>query len=134
MYRKIKENNGNANTKIIVNIILLHQSKCHNSECKCKYIEIFPHGKKYLDEYINNFLERINLLLESIFVELDYQKYYDLAVLLSEHFNNYKNNPILSYSMVQTILTFNTKSLSINQILILFTALTKYINKYNNKF
>ena len=36
--------------------------------------------------------------------------------------------------MVQTILTFNPKSMSINQILILFTALTKYINKYDNKY
>ena len=134
IYRRIKEDNGNANTKIMVNIILLHQSKCHNSECKCKYIQIFPHGKKYIDEYINNFLERINFLLESIFVELDYQKNFDLTVLLAEHYYNYKNNPILSYSMVQTILTFNTKSLSINQILILFTALTKYVNKYENKY
>ena len=134
IYRRIKENNGNANTKIMINIILLHQSKCHNSECKCKYVQIFPHGKKYVDEYIKNFLERINFLLESIFVELDYQKNYDLTVLLAEHYYNYKNNPILSYSMVQTILTFNTKSLSINQILILFTALTKYINKYDNKY
>jgi len=134
IYRRIKEDNGNANTQIMVNIILLHQSKCHSSECKCKYIQIFPHGKKYVDEYINNFLERINFLLESIFVELDYQKNYDLTVLLAEHFYNYKNNPILSYSMIQTILTFNTKTLSINQILILFTALTKYINKYDNKY
>ena len=134
IYRRIKENNGNANTKIMINIILMHQSKCHNSECKCKYVQIFPHGKKYVDEYIKNFLERINFLLESIFVELDYQKNYDLTVLLAEHYYNYKNNPILSYSMVQTILTFNTKSLSINQILILFTALTKYINKYDNKY
>ena len=134
IYRRIKENNGNANTKIMVNVILLHLSKCHSSECKCKYIEIFPHGKKYIDEYINNFLERINFLLESIFVELDYQKNYDLTVLLAEHYYNYKNNPILSYSMIQTILTFNTKSLSINQILILFTALTKYVNKYDNKY
>ena len=134
IYRRIKENKGNANTKTMVNIILLHLSKCHNSECKCKYIQIFPYGKKYVDEYINNFLERINFLLESIFVELDYQKNYDLTVLLAEHFYNYKNNPILSYSMVQTILAFNAKSLPLNQILILFTALTKYINKYDNKY
>ena len=134
IYRRIKEENGKGNTKIMVNIILLHQSKCHNSECKCKYIQIFPHGKKYVDEYINNFLERINFLLESIFVEIDYQKNYELTILLAEHFYNYKNNPILSYSMIQTILTYNTKSLSINQILILFTALTKYINKYDNKY
>ena len=134
IYRRINENNDQANTKIMVNIILLHLSKCHNSECKCKYIQIFPHGKKYVDEYINNFLERINFLLESIFVELDYQKNYDLTILLAEHFYNYKHNPILSYSMIQTILTFNTKSLSINQILILFTALTKYVDKYDNKY
>ena len=118
----------------MVNIILLHQSKCHSNEYKCKYIEIFPFSKKYVDEYINNFLERINFLIESAFVGLDYQKNCDLTVLLAEHYYNYKNNPIFSYSMVQTILTFNTKSMSINQILILLTALTKYINKYDNKY
>ena len=53
--------------------------------------------KKYVDEYINNFLERINFLIESAFVGLDYQKNYDLTVLLAEHYYNYKNNPILSY-------------------------------------
>ena len=46
IYRRIKENNGNGNIKKMVNIILLHQSKCHSNECKCKYIEIFPYGKK----------------------------------------------------------------------------------------
>jgi hypothetical protein len=116
----------------MVNIILLHQSRCHNSECKCKYIQIFPHGKKYVDEYINNFLERINFLLESIFVELDYQKNYDLTLLLAEHYNNCRDNPFLSYSMIQTILYFHIKALSLNEILILYTALSKYITQCNN--
>ena len=134
LYKKIKENNGNANTKKMINIILIHQSKCHNVDCKCKYIQIFPYGKKYSNEYINNFLERINFLLESIFVELDYQKNYELTLLLAEHYYNYKNNPILSYSMVQTILNFNSKSLNNNQMIILFTTLNKYISNYNNKY
>ena len=134
LYKKIKEKNGKQNIKIIIKIILLHQSKCHNLECKCKYIQIFPYGKQYINEYINNFLDRINFLLESIFVELDYQKYYELTLLIAEHYYNYKNNPILAYSMIQTILFFNIKSLNTNQILILFTALNKYIAKCNDKF
>ena len=108
---------------------MLHKSKCHNIECKCKYIEIFPYGKKYSNEYIKNFLDRINYLLESIFVEIDYQKNYKLALILSEHYYNYKNNPILSYSIIQTIIQFNIKSLNISQILNLYTVLAKYISK-----
>ena len=102
LYYKIKLNNGKGNTRKLINIILTHRSKCNNMECKCKYIHIFPYGKKYIDDYINNFLDRINFLLESIFVELDYQKNYELTLLLAEHYYNYKNNPILSYSMIQT--------------------------------
>ena len=132
IYRKIKKNNGKGDTKRMINIILLHYEKCHNKECKCKYIQVFPQGKKYIEKYINNFLERINFILESIFVELDYQKNYNLTLLLAEHYYNCKNNPLLSYSMIQTILHFHTKSLSINEILILFTALSKYINKCDN--
>ena len=129
LFRKIKINNGKGNTQKIVNIILLHKSQCHNIECKCKYIEIFPYGKKYINEYIKNFLNRINYLLESIFVEIDYQKNYQLALILSEHYYNYKNNPILSYSIIQTIIQFNIKTLNISQILNLYTVLAKYISK-----
>ena len=128
LYRKIKKDNGKANTKKLVNIILLHKSKCHDIECKCKYIEIFPSGKKYFDDYIKHFLYRINYLIESIFVELDYQKNYQLALFLSEHYYNYKNNPILSYSMIQTIIQFNIKSLNISELLNLYTVLGKYIS------
>ena len=132
MIKKIKDNKDNGNTEKLVDVILLHQSKCHHVECKCKYIEIFPYGKKYIDEYIKNLLERINFLFESTFVELDYLKNYDLVLLLSEHYYNYKNNPIFSYSMIQTVLLFNIKSLNINQILILYSALYKYIVKCND--
>ena len=132
MIKKIKDNKDNVNTEKLVDVILLHQSKCHHVECKCKYIEIFPYGKKYIDEYIKNLLERINFLFESTFVELDYLKNYDLVLLLSEHYYNYKNNPIFSYSMIQTVLLFNIKSLNINQILILYSALYKYIVKCND--
>ena len=134
LYYKIKQNSGEANTRNMINIILTHQSKCNNMECKCKYIQIFPYGKKYINEYIKNFLDRINFLVESIFVELDYQKNYELTLLLAEHYYNYKNNPILSYSMIQTILNFNIKALNTYQMVILYTTLTKYASRCNNAF
>ena len=134
LYKKIKENSDDENLKKMINIILIHQSKCNNIVCKCKYIHIFPYGKKYSKNYVNHFLEGINLLFESIFVELDYQKNYKLTFLLAEHYCNFKENPILSYSMVQTILYFYTKSLNINQIFILLIAFTKYIAKCNDKY
>ena len=118
----------------MINIILIHQEKCTNIACKCKFMQIFPYGKKYSKNYINNFLEGINMLLESIFVELDYQKNDKLTLLLAEHYCNFKDNPILSYSMIQTILYFYTKVLNINQLFILLTAFTKYIAKCNDKY
>ena len=66
IFKTIKDNNGkDENTEILVNIILLHQSKCNHAECKCKYIEIFPYGEEYVNEYIINFLKNIEFLLES---------------------------------------------------------------------
>ena len=130
--KKVHNSPENINLRQIINVILLHQSKCHNNECKCRYINIFPKGKKYTKIYINNFMERINFILESIFVKIDYLKNYELTLLLAEHFYNYNNNPILSYSIIQTILYFHTESLQIDQVLILFTALHKYIDKCNN--
>ena len=112
LYKKVREKNDENNLKKIVNIILLHQSNCNNIECKCKYIQIFPFGKKYINEYLNKFLERINFLIESIYVEFDYQKNYELTLLLAEHYYNFKNNPLLSYSMIQTIVYFYIKSLN----------------------
>ena len=133
IFKTIKDNNGkDENTEILVNIILLHQSKCNHAECKCKYIEIFPYGEEYVNDYIINFLKNIEFLLESTFVELEYLQNYDLTLLLSEHYYNHKNNPILAFSMIQTLLQFNIKSLNINQILILYTALNKYKEKCNN--
>ena len=111
LYKKIKENNNDKNLIKMINIILTHQSKCNNIVCKCKYMQIFPSENKYSKDYLNNILEGINMLLESIFVQLDYQKNYKLTLLLAEHYYNFKNNPILSYSMIQTILFFNTKLL-----------------------
>ena len=134
LYKKIKENNSDTNITKIINIILIHQTNCKNIECKCKYMQIFPFGKKYSQNYINKFLEGINLLIESIFVELDYQNNYKLTLLLGEHYCNFRDNPILSYSMIQTILYFYTKLLNINQLFILLTVYTKYISKCNDKF
>ena len=131
LYKKLKENDEDI--KKMVNIILIHLSKCNSIECKCKYIQIFPYGKKYSKDYINYFLERINLLVETIFVDLDYTKNYELTLLLAEHYYNFKDNPIISYSMIKTMLYFNTKLLNISQSLILLTTLTKYIEKCNNK-
>ena len=134
LYKKIKENNDHKNINKIVNIILIHQSKCNNFVCKCKYIQIFPYGKKYSKDYVNNFLERINLLFETIFVDLDYQNNYRITLLLAEHYCNFKDSPILSYSMIQTTLSFYSKLLNMNQLFLLLTASIKYISKCNDKY
>ena len=131
--KKIKENYDDKNIIKMINIILIHQSKCNNNVCKCRYMQIFPYGRKYSKDYINNFLEEINMLLESIFVELDYQNNYKLTLILAEHYYNFKDSPILSYSMTLTILCFYTKLLNINQLFLLLIASAKYIEKCNDK-
>ena len=134
LYKKIKKNKDEKNIIKMINIILIHQTKCNNIVCKCKYMQIFPYGKKYSKDYIYKFLEGINMLIESIFVELDYPKNYKLTLLLAEHYFNFKDNPILSYTMILTILHFYTKCLDINQLFLLLTAYSKYIEKCNDKY
>ena len=47
LYKNIYKKKGEENIKKIINIIILHQSKCHSIECKCKCIQIYPYGKQY---------------------------------------------------------------------------------------
>ena len=115
-----------TNTQNLLNILFLHQQNCISIECKCKLLQLVPYGNNYDKNFVNNLTERISFLIESSFVQLDYTRDFHLSVLLSEHYFHSKNNPIMSYSIIQTFLISNQKKLSIKQQIILYELADKY--------
>ena len=93
-----------TSTQNLLNILFLHQQNCSSMECKCKLLQLIPYGKNYEENFVTNLIERISFLIESSFVQLDYSRNYNLSILLSEHYFHSKHNPIMAYSIVQTVL------------------------------
>ena len=127
MMKNIKNSKGDASSQNLLNIIFLHQAECHQMNCKCKIIQIIPYGENYEKNFIPNLIERSSFLVESAFVQIDYSNDYDLTLLLCEHYCYFKDNPIMAYSMVQTLLHFNYEQLKIKQLIQLYEVADKYI-------
>ena len=124
----LKSNVKDTSTQNLLNILFLHQQNCSSIECKCKLLQLIPYGVNYDKNFITNLIERISFLIETCFVQLDYSKNYNLSILLSEHYFHSKHNPIMAYSIIQTILNTSQKKLSIKQQKLLY----ELANKYNN--
>ena len=122
-----------TNTQNLLNILFLHQQNCVSLECKCKLLQLVPYGKNFDKNFISNLTERISFLIESSFVQLDYSNDYNLSLLLSEHYFHSKNNSIMSFSIIQTILNSNQKKLSVKQQIILYELAEKYIKGCQKK-
>ena len=127
MMKNIKNSKGDASSQNLLNIIFLHQAECQQMNCKCKIIQIIPYGENYEKNFIPNLIERSSFLVESAFVQIDYSKDYDLTLLLCEHYCYFKDNPIMAYSMVQTLLHFNYEKLKMGELIQLYEVADKYI-------
>jgi hypothetical protein len=84
-------------------------------ECKCKLLQLIPYGINYDRNFVTNLIERISFLIETSFVQLEYNMNYNLSILLSEHYFHSKHNPIMAYSIIQTLLNSAQKKLTIKQ-------------------
>ena len=115
-----------TSTQNLLNILFLHQQNCSSMECKCKLLQLIPYGKNYEENFVTNLIERISFLIESCFVQLDYSRNYNLSILLSEHYFHSKHNPIMAYSIIQTVLNSSQKKLSMKQQKLLYELADKY--------
>ena len=127
MMKNVKNTKGDASSQNLLNIAFLHQSECQQMNCKCKLIQMIPYGENYDKNFIPNLIERFSFLVESAFVQIDYSNDYDLTLLLCEHYCYFKNNPIMAYSMVQTLLHFNCDKLGLSELIQLYEVADKYI-------
>ena len=130
--KKVKYNKKDISTTNLINYIYEHQNKCSLSNCKCKLIQIIPHGKQYEKNFNLNLIERISFLIESAFVNIDFCQNFNLNMILSEHFFNFRENPIMAYSFNQTVIIFNSNKLSIPEYLKIYEACQKYIEAILN--
>ena len=125
--KSLKNGQKNSTKANLLNHIFHHQNNCSLSNCKCILIQIIPHGYLYDKNYSQNLLDRISFLIGSIFVKLDFSQNYELCLILSEHYFYIRDNPIMAYSFIQTLLTYNIDNLSITQLLNCYEVLQKYI-------
>ena len=127
----IREIMKEKNKKMIIKIIELfnrHKKQCLNNNCGCKIIKISNKIKFDKMKFIDDIINKINYFIESILIFYNYHNNFDLAVLLSEHFLIFRKNPIMSYSILQTLIHFNYKNLNRKQLIILYETMSKYIN------
>lgn len=116
-----------------LSIIYDHQLKCYNEKCKCQLIQIFHFNTRSNSrEFIRLLMSRIGFLIETAFVQIDYSSNFDLTVFLSEYFFKLKSNPIMAYSIIQTFMHSNIKTMSLDKTVIAYSLLQKYI-LYCNK-
>ena len=124
------------NVRYLTNIyhyIIWHQKECPNYHCGCKIIKMKKMNSKEDDNlFIDELLKKLNYYLESILIHYNFQNNFELSTLLSEHFHLYKNNSIISYSILQTYLHYNYKNLNNEKLCIIYELMNKYV-KYTLK-
>ena len=126
--KEIMENNYNKIFIIMINFLSDHQKYCQNKFCGCKIIKLASYNLSDLNKNLNDFKQQINHYIETILIKFDFNYDFEFAYLLSEHFFIVKNNPIMAYSVLQTLLHNNYKNLSIKELVFIYGELNKYIN------
>ena len=122
-------------TLLLISFLNDHINKCKKTVCNCKLIRFFiknekkvRNEEKELKNFSNNLLNILSYLFESIFIEIDYYNKYDLSILLSEHFCHIKNNPIMAYSLINTLILKQRNNFSKVQMIELYELSQKYLN------
>ena len=132
----IREMHENKNKKFLSKINKLfieHKKNCSNNNCACKLIPI-KKLKRNNDLFnLDVTIKKLNYFLESILIHFNFQNDYLLSLLLSEHFLIYKNNPLMAYSILQTLIHCNLENLKKDQLIIIYECMSKYIKIYIKK-
>lgn len=121
----------NSNTQLI-DCILNHIDKCKNEICKCKLINLIPlrslsFKKK---EFIACLLKRIGFCIETSIIKLDYTSNYYITVILAEYFYLFKQNPLMSFSILDTYYnSYHNHPISTSKNILLCFLFNRYASK-----
>ena len=131
---KIKEEKKADSAFFLVKILYKHINNCSKNICNCKLFYSFINReddnklkKELLKNYISELLIILNYLFECCFIDCDFYGNYELAVLLAEHFCHLKNNPIMAFSLISTLLIKQKAKFNRFQMVILYELNQKYI-------
>ena len=128
--RELFENKNKKYLSEINKLFIEHKKNCSNNNCGCKIIILKNCDKNNELFNLEDLIIKLNYFLESLLLHFNYQKNFQLAILLSEHFLIYKDNPLMAYSILQTILHAGFENLTKDQLIIIYECMTKYIKIY----
>ena len=129
--QNIKEKNQINLAYDLIKYFSTHINNCNNKRCNCKFLDIFDekniNNNSNNDKYISEYINILNYLFESAFVDIYIYNYYDLAILLAEHFCHLKDNPTVAFSIICTLIIRKKSKLSMFEMATLFEICQKYI-------
>ena len=131
---KIKENNDINSVYLINEMFQKHIYKCNNNLCSCKLLEPYIKKEQFNNvdnEKIKNYksilLIILNHLYECAFINSNYYSNYELTILLAEHYCHLRNNPTISFSLINTLIINQRNKISSWKMNTLFELSQKYI-------
>ena len=131
---KIKEENKIESALLLVKFLNKHINKCDKVACNCKLLKTFIINEN--NEKIDNkdvvyfhsqLLIILNYLFESAFIDYDFYRNFDLSILLAEHHCHMKDNPMMAFSTIYTLIQKQNNNFSKFQIVILYELCQKYV-------
>ena len=130
---KIKQNKQKGDK--IIEIYYYHKKKCVNDDCKCKIIDSFPRWNIEInDEYIKKFVLSIGFFMEEILTINELVKNFQHLIFLIDYFNFVKDNQMLSYSLLLTVINKHSKTLTVIEWYELYNILLSFKKYFDKKF
>ena len=133
---KIKEKNDYEENTKLIRFLRMHIINCNKIDCNCKLLSVFIKkdnnvNKKEKDlkmkNYTSQLLSILNYLFESAFIEYDYYNIYDFTLLLAEHYCHLRDNPVMAFSFIISLMIKQKNKFSIFQMVGLYEISQKYI-------
>ena len=130
---KIKHNKQKAGK--LIDIYYYHKKKCLNDDCKCKIIDSFPRWNIDLnEEYIKKFVLSIGFFMEEILTSKELVKNFQHLIFLIDYFNFVKDNLMLSYLLLLTVINKHSKNLSVLEWYELYNLILVFKKSFDKKF
>ena len=131
---KIKGEKKAESAFFLVKILYKHINSCSKNICNCKLFYSFKSKeddnklkKELLKNYISELLIILNYLFECCFIDYDFYGNYEMAILLAEHFCHLKSNPIMAFSLINTLFIKQKTKFNLFQMVTLYELNQKYI-------
>lgn len=107
----------------VYNIILNHRVECSEEACKCQKISKFQ---------TENIFHEINLILESIFVNLNLGRNSIINILFSEYLYFQRKSTLFSWSIMNTFVQKNIGSVDELEIYHFFLVILKKVDQFDD--